>query len=99
MYTFHYLSNVTTLKLETDRCNGCKICMVVCPHNVFGFSEKKVFIRDLDACMECGACTRNCPEQAIYVKSGVGCATAVINSKLKRKSECSCNSEETVCCG
>ena len=28
---------------------------------------------------ECGACSRNCPVEALSVKSGVGTATAVIN--------------------
>jgi hypothetical protein len=46
--------------------------------------------------MECGACSSNCPVDAIAVESGVGCAAAVINSLLGRKSsECSCSIEPT----
>jgi len=45
--------------------------------------------------MECGACMQNCPAEAITVKSGVGCANAVINSLLGRKSDsCCCVIEE-----
>jgi ferredoxin len=36
-------------------------------------------------CMECGACSLNCPADAIEVKSGVGCAAAVLHSMLKSK--------------
>jgi hypothetical protein len=44
--------------------------------------------------MECGACSRNCPVDAIFVQSGVGCANAVINSMLGREgSDCCCNIE------
>jgi hypothetical protein len=40
--------------------------------------------------MECGACAQNCPVEAIRVQSGVGCAAAVINSILGRKSASCC---------
>jgi hypothetical protein len=47
--------------------------------------------------MECGACARNCPAEALYVRAGVGCAVAVVNSMLgRKKSSCCCtiDSEE-----
>jgi len=50
-----YLKNVSTLKLDTDKCTGCRLCILVCPHAVFEMKNKKAAIRDLDACMECGA--------------------------------------------
>ena len=28
--------------------------------------------------MECGGCAKNCPEEAISVNPGVGCAAAII---------------------
>jgi len=43
-----------------------------------------------EACMECGACQRNCPTGAIIVDSGVGCATAMFLAALKGKKESSC---------
>ena len=96
-----YLTNVVTLKLDIDRCIGCGLCTIVCPHAVFELKARKAAILNRDACMECGACRMNCPAGAIYVKSGVGCATAVINSALGRKSgSCCCiieESEETQC--
>ena len=85
-----YLRDVGTLRINHDLCVGCGACLEVCPREVFARSDRKVEIMDPDACMECGACSRNCVTGAIYVKSGVGCATAVINSFLGRKSSSCC---------
>jgi ferredoxin len=30
-----YLPNVVTLELDVDTCNGCGVCVEVCPHEVF----------------------------------------------------------------
>jgi len=86
-----YLKNVVTLQLDENKCTGCGMCMDVCPHEVFKMNSKHVMIQNRDACMECGACSLNCPASAITVQSGVGCANAVINSMLGRNGgECCC---------
>lgn len=86
-----YLKDVVTLKLDENKCTGCGMCLDVCPHEVFKMNEKHVKIHNRDACMECGACSLNCPANAISVQSGVGCANAVINSMLGRNDgECCC---------
>ena len=91
-----YLKNVVTLSLDETKCVACGMCMTVCPHAVFGMNERHVIILNRDACMECGACAKNCPVDAIYVKTGVGCAAAVINSFMgKTDSSCCCIIEET----
>lgn len=83
MKDFRYLEDVTTLKLNSDKCIGCRACTIVCPHGVFEMIEKKAIITDLDACMECGACSLNCPPEAISVTPGVGCAAYIIQSWTK----------------
>jgi NAD-dependent dihydropyrimidine dehydrogenase PreA subunit len=85
-----YLRDVVTLKLDEAKCTGCGTCMEVCPHAVFQMNSRHVEIRDRDACMECGACSRNCPFNAISVKSGVGCAAAVIGAMLGRTDQPCC---------
>ena len=65
--------------------HGCGRCMEVCPHQVFELTEKRAVISDLDACMECGACARNCPAAAIRVDAGVGCASGLINEWLRER--------------
>jgi NAD-dependent dihydropyrimidine dehydrogenase PreA subunit len=72
MKNLRYLENVSTLSLEKDKCIGCGLCAVVCPHRVFEVSGKKAEIKDLNACIECGACVINCPVQAVKVNPGVG---------------------------
>lgn len=73
-----YLKAVATLKHDAEKCTGCGMCLVVCPHRVFEAYEGKVRISDLDLCMECGACAKNCPFNAIEVHEGVGCAAAIL---------------------
>jgi NAD-dependent dihydropyrimidine dehydrogenase PreA subunit len=85
-----YLKDVVTLKLEQEKCVGCGVCLSVCPHAVLSLTNGKIEIANRDACMECGACARNCPTEALNVRSGVGCATAVINAMLGRKSSSCC---------
>lgn len=91
MRNMAYLKNVATLEMNTQKCTGCGMCLDVCPHRVFMLNGKKAVIVDRDACMECGACSRNCPAGALSVQAGVGCAAAVINSLLgKNGGECCC---------
>ena len=91
-----YLSDVTTLRLDESKCNGCGMCGQVCPHGVFTTGKGKTHITDRDACMECGACQKNCPEQAIEVHSGVGCVTAIIKGALSgTEPDCGCSAERS----
>jgi len=94
-----YLKNVVTLELDQQKCNGCKMCTIVCPHDVFVIKDKKAIIDKKDLCMECGACMKNCPENAIAVRSGVGCAAGIINGLLRgTEPSCDCTSEKSSCC-
>ncbi len=94
MNSLVYLRDVVTLSINEKKCVGCGVCLNVCPHAVLGLTNGKIEIANRDACMECGACSRNCPAEALQVRSGVGCATAVINSMLgRKKSSCCCTIE------
>ena len=87
-----YLKDVVTLQLDENKCTGCGMCLDVCPHDVFKMNSSHAVIQNRDACMECGACSRNCPFGAVSVDVGVGCAAAVINSLLGREGgACSCS--------
>ena len=90
-----YLKNVVTLSLKEEMCSGCGRCLEVCPHNVFAMLNKRAAIVQRDACMECGACARNCAWDAISVQAGVGCAAALLHAKLHKTSiECGCSTVE-----
>lgn len=98
-----YLKNTVTLKLDSSLCTGCGFCTVVCPHSVFEMKDRKARIIDINDCMECGACALNCQFGAIKVKSGVGCATGIINGILRNtEASCDCSVEskksKNICC-
>jgi len=87
-----YLKNVVTLQLNERRCIGCAMCVDVCPHAVFQMEGEKAKIVHRDACMECGACARNCPATAVSVRSGIGCVSAIIHGALRgTEPVCACS--------
>ncbi len=90
MAGLRYIEDVVTLELDVDKCNGCLMCTMVCPHGVFIVRNRKASIADRNACMECGACARNCSQGAIGLEPGVGCAAAIINGWI-RGTEPSCD--------
>ncbi len=99
MIGMRYLPNVTTLELDESKCNGCRMCLIVCPHAVFAIEDKRARIADRDACMECGACAGNCPEEAITVRAGVGCAYGIILGSLRgTEPTCDCGTDTSSCC-
>jgi len=86
-----YLADVVTLRLDPGKCTGCRMCATVCPRAVWELEDRRAVIRDRDACIECGACARNCADGAISVRSGVGCANAIITSYFSK--------DKGGCCG
>ena len=94
-----YLEDVVTLELAAARCHGCGMCLVVCPHAVFALVNKRAVLADRGACMECGACAKNCEQEAIHVRSGVGCAAGVLAGLLSgTEPACGCSGEPSACC-
>lgn len=94
-----YLKNVTTLRLEPEKCTGCGICTQVCPHGILSINKLKAEINDKDYCIECGACMTNCPFSAISVETGTGCAYAFIRSMFtKGKPSCGPSNNNGSCC-
>ena len=75
----------TSLSLDKEKCIGCVMCVDVCPHDVFAMENKRAKIIDMDTCMECGACKRNCPARAIEVTTGTGGVGPVLEEMFKKK--------------
>jgi ferredoxin len=95
-----YLSGVTSLRYEVEKCAGCGRFVEVCPHAVFEIREARAALTDPDRCMECGACAKNCEFEAIAVNAGVGCAAAIINSMITGgPPTCGCGDTAAGCCG
>ncbi len=93
-----YLEKAITLQFDTSRCNGCGLCTHVCPHAVFTMQNKRAVVADRGACMECGACAKNCEMGAITVRAGVGCAAGVlVGLATGGAPDCGCSTGPTVC--
>lgn len=103
----HYILNGQSLRIDGAACVGCGACVAVCPHGVLELRGRAdgdaagrpvATIADRKACMECGACAKNCPSGAIDVKTGVGCAQAILIGKLRgTEPECGCGSGKGCC--
>jgi NAD-dependent dihydropyrimidine dehydrogenase PreA subunit len=93
-----YLKNVTTLTLDAEKCVGCGLCEIVCPHGVFEMGGGKAYLADKDSCIECGACALNCPTKALAVNPGVGCAAAFIKGWITgSEPSCGCSDSNSKC--
>jgi len=98
MMRLSYLPDVVTLELDPQKCNGCGMCVKVCPHAVFEMADHEARIIGRDFCMECGACALNCAEGAISVRAGVGCAAAILSGLLTNtRPTCGCSGEGVSC--
>jgi Fe-S-cluster-containing hydrogenase component 2 len=69
------------------------MCSIVCPHGVFAQPGDVAVLERCEECMECGACSLNCPTGAITVDSGVGCAQALMLAALTGRGD------DEACCG
>ncbi len=60
--------------IDETKCTGCGICGEVCPFGLPQSIENGTFqIKEPDRCIECSACQRNCPEQAVIMQEQKGC--------------------------
>lgn len=67
-----YIKDIANIKIDSEKCIGCGICIKVCPHGVINIIEGIAVLQNKNRCIECGACDKNCPAKAIEVEAGVG---------------------------
>jgi NAD-dependent dihydropyrimidine dehydrogenase PreA subunit len=62
------------IELASERCTAAADCVRVCPVEVLRMNgrEQKVEIANPVACIQCGACVVQCPEDALYFRTGDG---------------------------
>jgi heterodisulfide reductase subunit A len=55
-------------EVDRDRCNGCRVCVTVCPYGAVEIVEGKARVNEV-LCEGCGACTASCPVGAIQLRN------------------------------
>ncbi|MCP3941415.1 MAG: methyltransferase domain-containing protein [Desulfobacteraceae bacterium] len=54
---------------DKNRCNNCRICLIVCPKGVYGIVDKnKIRIKKQWECFACNACITQCEKDALSLK-------------------------------
>jgi len=63
------------IKIDEMYCQGCGICINVCPRNIFQISNnrsKRGYLMpevvSEENCIECGLCERLCPDMCIDIE-------------------------------
>ena len=62
------------IKLSTERCKGCFLCMSVCPKGaispagVLGEKGYEIIKVDEEKCIQCGSCFRMCPDYVFDIE-------------------------------
>lgn len=62
-----------TIRVATDLCKGCELCIEACPPSCIGLSDAfnakgyRFAVLTAETCTGCGACGVVCPDSAITV--------------------------------
>ena len=51
------------IKIITEKCNGCQLCIPSCPYGAIGMEGDKAIL--FESCVHCGICIDSCPVSAI----------------------------------
>jgi nitroreductase/Pyruvate/2-oxoacid:ferredoxin oxidoreductase delta subunit len=57
--------------IKEENCDGCNLCLVICPEKVIKNPEKKKYEFDQDKlhlCIKCGHCMAICPTKALHIE-------------------------------
>ena len=85
------------IAIDRDKCTGCGVCELVCPHGVFDVGEGVAWaVRERD-CIECGGCQLNCEFDAVTVTKGTGCLVAIIKEDILRISPKGAGCDSSCC--
>lgn len=56
-----------SIRIELDKCTGCKLCLKKCPFGLIKIENKKAII-EVAGCNLCGACVESCKFKAIIIE-------------------------------
>jgi NAD-dependent dihydropyrimidine dehydrogenase PreA subunit len=59
---------VLTIEIRDQACRGCRMCVEVCPTQVFDYDEstKQPTVREAADCIACLSCAYLCPSGALH---------------------------------
>ena len=65
------------ISIDTQKCNGCSMCAIICVVNLWKIKEGVAYIVEnyKEKCLECGSCAQVCEPEAIkftYPAGGTG---------------------------
>jgi nitroreductase/NAD-dependent dihydropyrimidine dehydrogenase PreA subunit len=61
------MANAILPTFTPERCNGCGLCIRVCPADVLSIADGQAIVSGT-GCIQCGHCIGVCPEQAVQVQ-------------------------------
>jgi ferredoxin len=61
------MSEVSSMKVNTDKCMHCGACVGSCPKNAIYLAE--IVLEFSEACTHCGRCVKICPVGAIAMEA------------------------------
>lgn len=58
---------MSVMRTDLSNCIGCRMCVTICPMDVFRFNEAagKSVIAFPESCQSCGQCYINCPGRSL----------------------------------
>lgn len=70
LFSEYRLQPYGQITLERDKCIGCKVCIEVCPRNLYVLddTDKKVDLINSKKCINCNACVKRCLAQCLAIK-------------------------------
>jgi NAD-dependent dihydropyrimidine dehydrogenase PreA subunit len=62
------MNSNTSVEIDRKHCDGCGICVEICPLDCLRMDEKEKVFMKYDECWYCGSCTLECPQDAIILR-------------------------------
>lgn len=74
-----------SIRIDREKCIGCKKCSFICPGNLIYMEGGKASIKYKNDCWSCGACMKECCVQAIqmYIPKELGGKGGYIETENK----------------
>jgi heterodisulfide reductase subunit A len=68
LLSWHIEKEPLVAEVNRDKCNGCRVCITVCPYGAVEITDGKARVNEA-LCEGCGACVASCPVGAIQLRN------------------------------